>query len=263
MPPGYPQQNFASLTSLINYINAQVITNGNNAITGVVANNVFNGLASFLESYLINFGLVTIDSSTGSVVVLSKPMTVFTGAPTSIQWPGNPQNEYYVTNATAAAIEITNGFSYTDQYGTTQTSIPARTSVHIAKATNGSWVLMNNLSGTSGGGGLPPQPGHLGQFLSADGGTGTWADTWIFVTNVDFLSDGVTCILPIPDAQNYKFDIFFDTLSGFIYEQDGQWSYYSNPGGSPPEYGFKILIAGINANSQQVRAHVLLKGLNS
>ena len=259
----YPQQTFQTLQALLNYINAVIITNGNNAITGVVANNVFNGLASFLQSYLVNGNLVDINSTSGSVLNLQKPMTVVTGTPTSVQWPGNPQNEYYITNATANVVAITNGFSYVDQYGTTQTSIPPRTSIHIAKAINGSWVLVNNLPGNSGGGGLPPQPGHLGQFLSADGGTGSWQDTHIFIQSSDFEPDGVTCLLTFPGASNFTFDIFFDTLAGFIYQQDGQWEYVNNPGDSPPQYGFKLLLAGVNATTQPLRLHLFLKGLNS
>lgn len=257
----YPQQTFASIQALVNYINAYVIENGHNAITGVEANNILNALAGFIQSYTLNNGLVKIDSTTGSVVVLSRPMTVLTGAPTSVQWPGNAQNEYYITNATSNAIPITASFSFTDQFGTAQQSIPARTSIHIAKADNGSWIQQNNLPGSGSGGGLPPQAGNIGKALFADGNTGLWQDPIIFVDQTSFEPDGVTCLLNIPP--NYHFMIFFDTLAGWIYEQDGQWQYVNNPGDSPPQFGFKLLIGGVNANTQPVRLHIFLIGQNS
>lgn len=251
----YPQQTFQTIQSLLNYINTYVITNGSNAITGVELNNVVNSLASFIQSYSVNAGLATICSqSGGSAFILPTPIVIFTQVPTSIQWPGNVQNEYYMDNCTSSPIPLTNGFTYTDQFGTGQTVIPARTAIHIAKAINGTWFQVNNLSGSGGGGSLPPVTGHAGQFLMTDGAGYLWADPVVFITNSSFSPDGVTVALP--GLVNNHFDIFFDTLAGFIYVQDGQWSYVS--GG-----GFKLLIPGINANTQQLRLHLFVKGINS
>lgn len=248
-----PSQTFSSMQALLNYINSLFITNGANSITGEEGNNILNGLAKFIRSYTLNNGLARI-STAGGVVVLPAPITVFTAAPTSIQWADNVQNEYYIINATGAGIPLTAGFSYSDAFGDAQTTIPARTSIHIAKATNNTWVQINNLPGTGGGSGLPPQPTHNGQFLRTDGASPDWADPVLFVQNADFEPDGVTVVNT--DLANNKFMIFFDTLAGFIYQEDGQWDYVS--GG-----GFKILIPNINANNQQLRLHLFLKGLNS
>lgn len=249
-----PNQTFTTIQQLINYINTVFITNGNNGITGEQGNNILNGLTSFIKNYTINNSLAAILSANGGVVVLPKPVTIFTGNPDSIQWADDVQNEYYIVNATGFDIPLTTGFSYTDQFGTAQIVIPARVSIHIAKAINNSWVQINNLPGSGSGGDLPPQTQHNGQFLRTNGTTASWGDPFLFVDNTDFDTDGVTCILPA--LASNKFDIFFDTIPGFIYEQDGQWTY--RLGG-----GFVLNIPGINANTSQVRFHLFLKGLNS
>jgi hypothetical protein len=245
-----PSLNFPTLAACLAYCNTYFIPNGNKEITGDEGNNILNGLGYFINAYVLNSQLAAISSVTTGVVALPRPITVFTAAPTSIQWVDNIQNEYYIVNATPFNIPISAGFSYVDEFQIAQTVFPARATIHIAKAVNGSWVKINNIPGT---GSLPSETGHEGQFLSTNGSSSEWVDPVIFVQSSDFQPDGVT-YTNINLAFN-KFEIFFDTLSGFIYEQDAQWSYVM--GG-----GFKILITGINANTQQLRLHLFLKGLN-
>lgn len=140
-----PTQTFTTIAQLLNYINTFVVTNGNEEISGEIENNVENALANFIVSYTLNSQKAGISSSTG-VVSLSKPFTVFTVVPTSIQWPDNVQFEYYIINATASVISLSAGYSYIDSFGNPQTSIPAHATIHIAKMTNGSWIQANNLS---------------------------------------------------------------------------------------------------------------------
>ena len=106
------------------------------------------------------------------VVPLSKPITIFTVVPTSINWPDNVQFEYYIVNGTGTNIPLTAGYSFVDQYGTVQTVIPSRTVIHIAKAVNGTWFQVNNVGGS--GGAIPPTTGHAGQFLETDGNSAFW-----------------------------------------------------------------------------------------
>src|SRR5688572_25009120 len=149
-----PSITYSSIQQLLNDINTRFVPNGMEFITGDIGNSQLNGLANFIVTYTLNSGLAGISSSTG-VVPLSKPVTLFAVVPTSISWPDNVQNEYYIINATASNIPLASGYSYIDQYQVAQTLIPARSSVHIAKATNGSWILVNNLGGA--GSSLPPQ----------------------------------------------------------------------------------------------------------
>lgn len=138
-----PSQTFSTISDLLTYINTFFIPNGNQEIDGDEGNNILNALANFIVKYTLNSSKVKIDSGNGAII-LSVPFTVLTGSPVSVQWPDNIQNEYYINNATASIINTASGFFYIDQFGEVKTYFPARTTIHIAKATNGAWVQVNN-----------------------------------------------------------------------------------------------------------------------
>lgn len=252
-----PSQTYNTIQELITDINTRFVPNGENAITGDVGNSQLNGLANFIIKFTVNSGLVGISSS-GGVVPLSKPMTVFTTVPTSINWPDNIQNEYYIINATGSPIPLTAGYFYVDQYASTQTVIPARTCIHIAKATNNSWIQVNNVGG-GGSDGLPPQTGHEGEFLTTSGDSPAWFSPCLFISSDDFESDGVTYLNP--NLINNKFLLFWNDLPRFIYSEDQnasqiEWEYVE-------EGGFQILMPGFDANTNSYFLCIFLKGLNS
>jgi hypothetical protein len=246
-----------TLQQLINYINQYITTNGVNAITGAENNYALLGLANLILNYTVNGSLAGISSSTG-VVPLSKPITLFSVAPTSINWPDNVQFEYYIINATGVNIPITAGYSFVDQYGTVQTTIPARTSIHIAKATNGQWIQVNNL-GIGGSGNLPPQTGHTGQSLFTNGTSAFWSDpvfqipagdpNWV---NATTWVNGSSYINPYFSSP--FFNLFWNDISRFLLQNVSpvEWQYQTN--------GFQILLNGFNS----VTANVFLffKGAN-
>ena len=251
-----PSTTYSSIQDLINDINTRFIPNGMELITGDIGNSQLNGLAQFIVKYTLNSGLAGISSSTG-IVPLSKPITVFTVMPMSISWPDNLQNEYYIVNATGNNIQLTNGYSYVDVYAESQTIIPARSTIHIAKATNGSWIQVNNLGG--GGGSLPPQTNHEGEFLTTNGESASWFSPCLFITSADFEADGVTYLNP--DIVNNKYLLFWNDISRFIYNQEQnpsqvEWEYVS--GG-----GIKIIMPGFDANTNNYFLCLFLKGLNS
>lgn len=256
-----PSQTFTTIQQLLNYINANFITNGRNEITAEEGNNILNSLATFIQTYTLNNSLAKIWAQTSGEVNMTAPINIFTAVPGSVRWTDNVQHEFYMVNATGVNIPLSGGFSYVDAFNTTQTVIPARSAIHIAKTTSATWVQINNLGG-NGGGGLPPTTGHSGQSLSNNGTTTEWADMVVFIQNTTagWQVDGVTYLFP-GGAVDYKFMLFFDTLAGWIYQEDGQWEYVLD--GSSNIIGFKIDVAGINANTQQVRIHLYKKGLNS
>lgn len=250
-----PSTTYTTIQQLINDINTRFIPNGAELITGDIGNSQLNGLANFIVSYTLNSGLAGISSSTG-VIPLSKPVTVFTVAPTSINWPDNVQNEYYIVNATGNNIPLTSGFSYIDQYAVAQTVIPARSAIHIAKATNSNWVQINNLPGV---GVLPPQTGHDGEFLTTNGSSAAWFSPCLAITSSDFEPDGITYINT--DLVNNTFLLFWNDLPRFIYNAteaplQTEWQY--QVGG-----GFQILIQGFDANTNDYHLYLFLKGLNA
>lgn len=246
----FPNQTFNSLAQLINYINTKIYPNGQQEIDGEAMNNVLNGLCNFIPEYTVNAGLGDVEGSSGQVIVVDKPITVFTGAPTSVQWDGNVQNEYYFVNSTGYNIPLTAGFSYIDAYENEKTIIPARFSVHIAKMPNGGWVQINNLGG-GGSAGLPPEAGNSGKFLATNGTTPFWMGAHKSITQADF-SSAKEC--PLPELAPFSFSIYWSDLANFIYADAGQWAYL--PGG-----GFEILIPGFDATGSNCNFELFLKPL--
>lgn len=254
-----PSMTFTTLQQLLNYINSVFITNGANGITGDEGNSILNGLGNFIQSYTLNSKLASISSTPGIVVTLPTPITVFTQVPTSIQWIDNVQNEYYIVNATGFNIPLSGGFSYVDQYGTPQTVIPFRSSIHIAKATNGSWVQINNLGG-GGSGNLPSVIGHQGQSLFNNGASAFWGDGILEIPAGDANWINATTWVNGSSYNNLsfsspKFALFWNELSRFLLKNTSpvEWQYVLN--------GFQVFDAGFNS----AFANVVLwfKGINS
>lgn len=253
-----PSQTFPTIAQLISYINTFIVPNGLDLITGDEANSVLNALSNFIIDYTMNGRLCGISSSTG-VVPLSKPVTIFTVAPTSINWADDVQFEYYIVNATGVNIPLTAGFSYIDQYGNAQTLVPFRSALHIAKAPNGSWFQINNLGGNTSGN-LPPSPGHQGQFLETNGNSSFWSDPVLEISSADFANatDYVN-----PNLINNRFAIMWDDLPSRIYTNlstptwpASTWKYLA--GG-----GFSMLSPGFDATANMYHFTLWLKGITS
>jgi len=252
-----PSQDFTTLQQLLNYTNTYFVTNGVNSITGDEGNNILNGFGKFIQSYTMNNGLAGISSSSG-VVPLSKPVTIFSVAPTSFNWTDNVQQEYYIVNATGVAINATSGYSFVDAYGTTQTSIAARDSVHIAKATNGTWYRINNVSGSASGG-LPPMTGNAGKGLFTDGTSAFWGDNVLQIPAGDAnYTDATTwvngssynLVLPSP-----HFLLFWNETNRFLLRNISpvEYGYVTN--------GFKVFVPGFDGSNSNV--FLLFKGATS
>lgn len=247
-----------TIAQIIAYINQYITTNGVNAITGAENNSALTQLANAILNYSVNGSLAGISSSTG-VVPLSKPITLFSVVPTSINWSDNFPLEYYIINATGSNIPITAGYSYIDQYGVPQTVIPARTSIHIAKASNGQWIQADNLGG-GGSGNLPPETGHAGQSLFNDGSSAFWSDNVLFIPSND--ANWVNSSTWInghsynnPYFSSSKFFIFWNDLSRFILQTTSpvEWQYETN--------GFQVLVNGFDSTTANI--FLFFKGVNS
>jgi hypothetical protein len=254
-----PSMTFTTLQQLLNYINTVFVTNGANGITGDEGNSILNGLGNFINSYTLNSRLSSISSTPSIVVTLPTPITVFTQVPTSIQWVDNVQNEYYIVNATGFNIPLSAGFSYVDQFGTAQTVIPFRTAIHIAKATNGSWVQINNIGG-GGSGNLPSVIGHQGQALYNNGASAFWSDNFLQIApgdanyiNATTWVNGSSYISP--SFSSPKFGLFWNDIPRFLLQNVSpvEWQYVTN--------GFQVFEPGFNGASANV--FLLFKGINS
>lgn len=233
-----PSQTFSKIIpDLIGYINTKIIPNGTQFIDGDALNNVLNSLANFIIKYQVNGELAQVDTGGGNTIA-SKPIIYFTGAPLSLTLPDNVQNEYYLINATSNDISFSSGFSYFDVYNTPKSVLAKRNVTHIAKTSSGVWVQLNNIvSGSGGGGSLPPQSGNAGSVLVTDGSSEMWGAVHLSLKGSDFANatDYQNSYL-----QNFKFSIFVSEMNRYIYQDMSEWSYL--PGG-----GFKMLIPGFDS----------------
>lgn len=167
----YPVNTFPTFQDLLNYINTKWVTNGVEEITGVIGNDVVNGLLTFIEQSPLNAGTADIASGGGAVNV-TRPITVImTNIPTSISWGTNVQNEFVFINTTSGNIPTTQ--TYYDINLTATNQIPAKSIVNIALAKNGLWIIKSVPSSGSGnvmkalvgvvGGGGPDDPANGSQ----------------------------------------------------------------------------------------------------
>lgn len=144
----YPVNTFSNFTALFNYINTYIVTNGAEEIDAIDANDVMNGLLTFITQSPLNYQKAQI-ISTGGAVVTSRPISVITTTlPTSLAWIDNIYNQQIIINTTNSNIPLLNGFVYYDSSLTVKNSIPAYTTIAISKVSNGSWIQTNQAGGT-------------------------------------------------------------------------------------------------------------------
>ncbi len=259
-----PNQTFATMASLLTYINTHIIPNGINDITGEEHNNVENQLGQFIVFYTLNSRLASIGSGAGAYVA-AKPITYFTAVPASLQWPDNVQNEYYFVNATGSNIPLASGYVYYDEFQDPISIIPARSSVHIAKADNTLWVRVNNIGSSGSGAGLPPQNNHEGEVLITNGTSVSWGSLFMNLTSADFNADGRTINSTISALLiGFKYDIFINEVNRYIYNYEDdppvdlgeEWDY--NVGG-----GFTISAPWFLSTDLNYHLKLTLRGLNT
>lgn len=136
-----PSQNFNTSQELLNYINTYILPNGVEAITGELHNNVENGLLQLTLRSILNYQGQKIYSGGGNIVI-SKAFNLITGStPSTLSWQdGFFLKEFYVMNTNGTDIPLADGFVYYDAYGAEKNSIPANSTIHIARAENGTWT---------------------------------------------------------------------------------------------------------------------------
>lgn len=157
----FPTTTFPNFAALMTYINNVIIPNGAEEIDGDEMNSVVNGLLGFIEQSPLNYQKALVINTVGAANV-TQPINVFiTGTPSSLQWVDNIYNQYVFVNTTNSAIMIGGGLKYYDINLAVKTTIPAKTIVSIAKATNNLWISIYNASG-GGGTVLTPLTGVVG-----------------------------------------------------------------------------------------------------
>lgn len=157
--PSYPVNTFPNFQQLATYINNFWTQNGMEEITGIIGNDVVNGLLTFIEQSPLNWQKAKIESG-GGAVMASRPIIVFmSNVPTSVSWMDNIYYEYVFVNTTNGDIPSD---TYYDINLTATSIIPAKSIVNIAKASNDLWIIKSVPSSGSGSGTLPSLTGLVG-----------------------------------------------------------------------------------------------------
>lgn len=167
---------FPNIDALEAYVNAFIISNGNEEITGPIANDAFNGCVEFIRQSPLNWQEADVVNSAVAYVA-QRPIVFFNGtAPVSLTWNDNIYNEYVFVNMTASAIPLLGLLVYYNTLGNPVSSIPPNTALNVLKGSNGLWVGLTIGSG-GGGGSTQKQPLSyvVGTTLGAPtAGTTTW-----------------------------------------------------------------------------------------
>lgn len=191
---------FPDIDSWEAYINAYIIANGNQEITGPINNDALNGAVEFVRKSPFNWEKAEV-VSTGGNVIPNRPVVIFmTTTPTSLTWNDNIYNEYLFINMTVNDIPLGGSFVYYTPLGTVGTTIPAFSIISILKANNDLWVQGN----TTGGGGVStqkqPQTYIVGTTSGAPtAGTNTWTLS-AFLNSWMVLIIGRSLIVDMTDA---------------------------------------------------------------
>lgn len=172
----FPSQTFNTLDEWKAWVDANIIPNGNEEITGDDGNITENAAVYFIKRSPLNWEKTDVVNSTAAYVA-QRPVVVFTGStPDSLTWNDNIYNEYVFINMTVLPIDILGSLGYYNLSAQFIQQIPANTAINIFKASNDLWVQGNN-SSSGGGGSVQRQPNTyiVGTTSGAPtAGTTTW-----------------------------------------------------------------------------------------
>lgn len=240
-----PTVTYISFSELAAYIDAKWITNNQGLITGVIGNNVVNGLLTFIEQSPLNWNRATVVSDGIAITAGSQltpgPVIVITGTPSpSLSWADNIYNQYVFINATSGPIPLSNGFTYLDNTLTVQNSIPANQVTEIFKAPNGTWFLGNNLASA----GNVPGGGVSGQLLGNNGTIPIWVPPYFKLHVAGFTS---ATTYSNANLSGLYFDLFVNDINRWLLgpeDPGSEWQYFQQVAGT--NNGFNITIPSFN-----------------
>lgn len=166
----YPVNTFPDFTSLMNYINTFWITNGVEEITGIIGNDVVNGLLTFIQKSPLNWQKAKLESS-GGAINAARPVNVFMSlVPDSLTWGDNIYYEYVFINTTQGDIPTL--ITYYDINLQPVNIIPAKSIVNISKASNDLWIV-SSVPSSGSSSSVPPYIGVVDRGMPSDPVSGT------------------------------------------------------------------------------------------
>lgn len=219
---------FSNIAQLVAYINANIIPNGNNDITGQENNDSLNGLAKFIEQSPINWNKTALYSSGGAISLANSYLGVaafLTTTPTSLSFGDNVYNQYVFLNLTDGAIPLGTPSAYYDLTGAAVSSIAANSALTLFKTSGNLWVQGNNAAGGGGTTQKEPKTYVVGTTSGAPtAGATTWtlpafANSWVVL----FLNGGKANQSDAGNGSSYvtKASLASDTIT--INNYTGGW----------------------------------------
>jgi len=170
--PVLPTQTFNTLDEWETWIDANIVTNGVQGISGNDGNITENAAVKFIRQSPINWQRAQVINSSG-VASASRPVVIFiTSTPSSFTFGDNIYNQYCFVNTTSGAIPLGNSQTYYDINLVALTSIPPKSIVNISKAQNSLWIV-NTVPSQGSQSTLPPYVGIVDRGQPNDPVSGT------------------------------------------------------------------------------------------
>ncbi len=159
----------------IAYILQNWIQNSSQLITGTIGQNVVWNLAQFIKQNPENYRKATVVAVNSNYTTNNNQcLIIFTNNSSGdLDWVDNRWFKYYFVNATNNIRTFMNGKSYYDINGVSQTTLPARTALYIAKGEDDFWYQINANTGSVPPAAITPLIGIAGHGGADDPVTGS------------------------------------------------------------------------------------------
>lgn len=133
----------------IAYILANWYQNNSQLITGTIGQNVVWNLAQFIKQNPENYQRATVVTTNGNYTPnKDQCIIIFTNNSSGgLTWIDNRWNKYYFVNVTNNIRTFFNGKFYYDINGATQTTLPARATLYLAKGDDDYWYQISSNTG--------------------------------------------------------------------------------------------------------------------
>lgn len=136
-----PTQTFNTIAEWENWVNTNIIPNGNEEITGDDGNITENAAVKFIKRSPLNWEKAQIIQTSGTSYA-TRPIIVFiSNTPSEFTFGDNIYNEYVFINTLYDNIPLASGIAYVDINLSPVDNIPAKSIVNICKANNDLWIV--------------------------------------------------------------------------------------------------------------------------
>ncbi len=198
----YPALNIDDFSTLVEYVNTNIIPNGIQDITGEEENNVFNNLFKLLPFNGVKAKLI--NSPTNYSTTTDDRILIFLedSITSTLVFDNNFWNQFTFCNLSSENIELEGSLEYINAAGDVLTHIPANNIVSIIKGEDDNWYSISSSEGVKTLGGIKGDIGIgqgfiiNGQNLNLDLVSKTLVTPSISTSYNLFLNNGITPYVP-------------------------------------------------------------------